>query len=134
MNKERFWLPRKLIDEYARNLTVYELAVYVALARHANFDGTTFVGCRKIGEELGINKDTVSNAIRKLTASGMVGHYKRGRHGVYCLTVDSVRREQSQRPTGQYTSNTIKKDIKKSPRMVIKTINGRTYEFAAMSD
>lgn len=65
----RFWITDKFLREYARRLNVYEQLVYIALCCHANREGTTFVGCRKIAEELGISKDTVNKYIKSLEAS-----------------------------------------------------------------
>lgn len=68
----RFWIDNNFIREDARYLSVYAQSVYSALACHANIRGETFIGCRKIGTSLGINKDTANKAINELIAYGRV--------------------------------------------------------------
>lgn len=65
----RFWINDNFIRLYAKNLTAYEQMVYVALCSYANKDAVTFVGCRKISENLRYSKNTVNKAIKKLEAS-----------------------------------------------------------------
>lgn len=90
----RFWIDDDFIDVRAKTLSIYAQMVFITLARHSNNDGETFIGVRKIGELLGINKDTVSKAVKELVVSGLVGHCKVGKHRVSGLKLSSVRFEQ----------------------------------------
>lgn len=89
----RFWLNDDFIEIEAKKLSIYEQMVYVALTRFANKQGETFVGVRRLASCLNINKDTVAKAIKGLVASGLVGHYKVGKHRVSGLKLSSVRNE-----------------------------------------
>lgn len=91
---ERFWIGDYFIDVQAKQLSIYAQMVFIALSRYANKDGETFVGVRKIAGVLGINKDTVSKAVKELVVSGLVGHCKTGKHRVSGLRLSSVRPEQ----------------------------------------
>lgn len=70
--KGRFWVNDSFIDKRARNLSAYEQMVFIALCRHANAKGLTFIGYRKLGQELGFNKNTVQKCVTKLEAYGLV--------------------------------------------------------------
>jgi len=89
----RFWIEDEFIRLEARRLSAKAIVVYVALCSHADKNGYTFIGQRKLAEELGFNKDTVTSAIKELIASGFVGHYKTGKHRVSGLTIASVRKD-----------------------------------------
>lgn len=88
----RFWVDDDFIRIHARKLSNKAVLVYIGLCSHASREGFTFIGQRSLGKELGLNKETIGLAIKELIASGFAGHYKRGRHGVYGLTVFSVRK------------------------------------------
>jgi len=90
----RFWIDDDFVRKHIQThkLSLKAIAVCMALCSHADHDGHTFVGQRLLGKELGLNKETVGLAIRELIASGFVGHYKKGKHGVSGLTVSSVRK------------------------------------------
>lgn len=82
-NKHRkgcFWINNRFIRKHARGLSVYAQMVYIALCCHSNKERRTFIGCRRIAKNLGINKDTVAKGIRELIAYDMVGrlNYKNG--------------------------------------------------------
>ena len=84
-------MKNKFIDEYARNLSVYDQAVFVALSRHAGGpDYTTFVGCRKIAEELNINKNTVAKSIKNLIAYNLLRRAGKKKSGAYILKIIPV--------------------------------------------
>ena len=65
-------MPDDFIDRIAKTLTPYEQIVYMALCRHVNGNGETFVGARRISDELNINKNTVSKSIKHLIAYNLV--------------------------------------------------------------
>lgn len=91
---KRFWMADQFIDEYAKDLSFTSQAVFMALSRHANKEGFTFVGCRRLAQLLGMNKSTVSKALRELEQYGIIVRYpakKRG--GVSWKKVLSVRNE-----------------------------------------
>ncbi|MDD2758315.1 MAG: helix-turn-helix domain-containing protein [Patescibacteria group bacterium] len=78
----RFWIPDNFIRVYARDLKKHKAQmVYIALCCHCNAEGRTFIGYRKIGEYLSMNKETVGRAIKLLEAYGLVrrSEYKIGR-------------------------------------------------------
>jgi DNA-binding MarR family transcriptional regulator len=68
----KYWNDDDFIRKDARNLSAYAQSVYHALACHANKSGETFIGYRKIGTELGIDKNTVNRAVNDLIAYGRV--------------------------------------------------------------
>jgi hypothetical protein len=70
--KGDFWIKDAFIREYAKNLSPYAQIVYVALCCHANSEHITFIGCRRIGKLLNINKNTVSKKIKELEVYGYV--------------------------------------------------------------
>jgi predicted transcriptional regulator len=113
VKKNRFWMPRRFVDELAKDCSPYTQSVYMALCRYADVDGFSFWGCRRIAEKLGINKDTVANSIRKLIASGLI---RRGFNsskkvsGVYVL---DVRYESPSVSTQVGLKEVFKEDIKK---------------------
>src|SRR5688572_27673978 len=72
MGKDRYWMPRKFIDEYAVKLSPYTHSVYSALCRYADAEGFVFWGCRRLAEKLGINKSTAAASIRELIVYGLV--------------------------------------------------------------
>lgn len=88
--KKRFWIPRAFVDSHARNFSPYMQVVYMALCRYADADGFSFWGCRRLGEVLGINKSTVSKAIRGLIKYGLVTRGKGKRKSVYGLYVNGA--------------------------------------------
>jgi len=81
VNMGRFWISDEFIRVHAKELSCRAQIVYVALACYANAHGQTFVGCRRLAEDLSMSKNTVNKAIRELKASQMVeqlGQYQRG--------------------------------------------------------
>ncbi len=86
----KFWLNDAFVDKYARDLSVYEQVIYIALCRHCNKNNTTFVGCRLIATKLSIDKNTVSKMIRSLVKKGWVEKKEKRRNGSYLLKIYSV--------------------------------------------
>jgi biotin operon repressor len=86
----KFWVPDDFIDQIAKTLTPYEQIVYVALCRHANSKGETFVSTRRISEKLNINKNTVSKSIKSLKAYGHVIQLSGGKGKLSTLKIPSV--------------------------------------------
>jgi hypothetical protein len=70
--KGLFWIKNDFIRKHARKLSIHAQMIYVALCCHANKDGITFIGCRKIGEDLGINKNTAQIKIKELEKAQLV--------------------------------------------------------------
>lgn len=69
----RFWIDDEFIDNYAKSLSLKAQMVYVCLCRHANGEGKTTIGCRRIAKKLGISKNTVNEAIKELQVSQLLG-------------------------------------------------------------
>src|SRR5712671_1027821 len=107
----RFWLLDAFIDSEAKSLTVYAQVVFVALSRHANRKGETWVGVRKLAEELGISKNTVVKAIKELSVSHLVVRCPAGMRGLSHPRVGSVPFHEVQRPTARDTRNGLRNSI-----------------------
>ncbi|MDD3434884.1 MAG: helix-turn-helix domain-containing protein [Patescibacteria group bacterium] len=86
----KFWMPDDFIDRIAKTLTPYEQTVYMVLCRHANSKGETFVGARRISDELNINKNTVSKSIKHLIAYGLVIQLSGGKGKLTTLKIPNV--------------------------------------------
>lgn len=72
----KFWIDDNFIRFKAQNLSLKSIAVYTALSSYANGEGKTFVGHRRIASILGINKDSVTSAMKELEASDLVRRFK----------------------------------------------------------
>lgn len=92
----RYWTDNNFIRKDAKNLTVYAQSVYQALACHANKNGETFIGYRKIGELLNINKNTVNKAVKDLIAYGRVRRLESKFGEVSILKITTVPNEHNQ--------------------------------------
>jgi len=68
----KFWVYDDFIRKYARYLSTKAQIIYIALCSHANTEAETFVGCRKLGEELSMSKNTANKAIKELEAYHLV--------------------------------------------------------------
>ncbi len=70
------WLPPWISDPIAflDDPRLDSLARFVlwGLVQHANHKGETFVGCRGLGAELGLDKDTVARRLKLLIVTGRV--------------------------------------------------------------
>lgn len=67
---KRYWMPDSLIDWHIRELqlSVYDFAVYAVHCRHANKEGITFVGVRRVASLLGISPSTAHRSVKRLEA------------------------------------------------------------------
>lgn len=86
---KRFWLRKEFMEHHAKNIKTIDQAVYMALSFFVNRERKTFVGYRKIGECLGMDKNTVMKAVNNLIAYGLVrrlGKLGNGRASVLQLT------------------------------------------------
>lgn len=86
----------EFIDEHAKKLTPYDQAVYMALCRHVNGNGETFVSARTIAIKMGINKNTVSNSIKHLKLYNLVIQLKGGERKKSTLKIVNVSFKDSQ--------------------------------------
>lgn len=87
--------------------------IYIALCCHANKEGETFIGYRKISVLLHIDKGTVTRAIKRLIAYGLVIRLKEhepGRQSV--LKVYSVRDGDIQPSAPRIHKEGFKEEIK----------------------
>jgi DNA-binding MarR family transcriptional regulator len=130
MNK--FWTHNAFPRIHARNLSPYDHSVYMSLCSHANAEGETFIGYRKMAEELGINKDTVKNSIRHLEAYGLVRRLEKinGRVSYLKLLTDRFESPQPSYPVGP------KEDIKELSKEENqhKTYKGREQAMKALEE
>lgn len=92
---KRFWIDDNFVRNDAKNLTVYQQTVFLALSCHVNRFGETFIGCRKIGELLNINKNTVNKAINGLIAYGCIRRLERKNGRSSILKIITVSNEQA---------------------------------------
>ncbi|MFA4942986.1 MAG: helix-turn-helix domain-containing protein [Patescibacteria group bacterium] len=92
----KFWILDCFIDQLAKGFKLHEQMVYVALCRHANSKGETYVGTRTIATKLGINKNTVSKSIKHLKAYGLVIQLSGGAGKLSTLKIPSVSFEDTQ--------------------------------------
>lgn len=69
---KRYWMRKEFMEDHARNIKTIDQAVYMALSFFVNRDRKTFVGYRKIGDYLKMNKNTVMKAVNHLIAYGLV--------------------------------------------------------------
>lgn len=115
---------RDFVDTYAMKLSPYTHSVYMALCRYADSDGFTFWGCRRLGEILGMNKDTVAKCIRSLIVSGLVRRGTGIRRKVSGIYIEGARFQ------APIMSEEVvpKKDIKKDYKEEYFTIPERTPE------
>ena len=70
---KRFWIEDEFIDIHARKFSTTAQAVFMCYKRHCNSQGETTIGIRKIAVLLGIDKGTVSRAVKELELSGFCG-------------------------------------------------------------
>jgi DNA-binding Lrp family transcriptional regulator len=102
--------------------------VYITLCCHANKEGITFIGCRKISELLGISKDTASKSIRKLEASSLIRRLDNNRGRLSHIQINSVLSQPIQPSyfVGHKDNNKefIKEEGNKKEK-IIKKYNGR---------
>jgi hypothetical protein len=73
-----FWCDNIIIDQYARHLGPYALAVYVALVRHADSrTQTCYPSYATLAEELAISRNSVRRAIKTLLQDKLIGKKRR---------------------------------------------------------
>jgi hypothetical protein len=73
-----FWCDNIIIDQYARHLGPYALAVYVALVRHADSrTQTCYPSYATLAEELAISRDSVRRAVKTLLQYKLIGRKRR---------------------------------------------------------
>lgn len=80
---------KEFMEDHARNIERIDQAVYMALSFFVNRERKTFVGYRKIGDYLKMDKNTVMKAVNNLIAYGLVrrlGKLDNGRASVLQLT------------------------------------------------
>lgn len=114
----------EFIDEHAKKLTPYDQAVYMALCRHVNGDGETFVSARTIAIKMGINKNTVSNSIKHLKVYGLTIQLKGGERKKSTLKIVNV----SFKDTQLSCSVIHKEDIKEEKKEALSAQRERTPE------
>lgn len=96
MNIGRTWIANDFIDNKMQGLSLKAIAVFIAITRHVNKNGKTFVGHRRLGKLCGINKDSVTRAIKELEASDLVRRFNRGNGKASEIQVVTVRNDTHQ--------------------------------------
>lgn len=89
----RFWVLDNFIREEAKKYTAHTVNVYIYLCSRADKLGETYVGYRRIAEDLGMNKNTVCKAVKKLIASGKIIRLDKKHGNSYYLKLTSVLNE-----------------------------------------
>lgn len=108
----RFWMEDVFVRSQARHLSLKAIAVFVALSCHANKTGKTFIGHRRLGEQLGLNKDSITRAMKELEASGLVRRFKRD-NGQASETVLTTVRNDAGRPSAPVRPKEAVKELTK---------------------
>jgi len=121
----RFWMDDDFIRVKARHLSLKAIVVFMALSSHANGKGSTFIGHRKLGEELGLNKDSVTRAMRELEASDLVRRL-RGKNGLPSETVVPTVRNDTLRPSDSVRHKEVIKEDIKEQNLIGKMMRGST--------
>jgi hypothetical protein len=121
----RFWMDDDVVRVHAKNLELSDLAVYAVLCCFANDKGETYIGVRKIASLLGINKETVVNALRRLVVYGLTVRFPRKKGQVYGLQIKSVRINPTQ-VSGSAVHKEVFKEYIKEGEISSKTENIRS--------
>ena len=120
----RFWIEDDFIRKYAKNLSIYAQMVYITLLCHANTDGITFIGYRKIANLIRINKNTAYKAFKELEATHWVGRLpsKEGQPTHFRIHTDPSGNPLSQKATHLvgHKEDIIKEDIKEGKKFFYK--------------
>lgn len=124
----KFWVQDDFIRKYAKGLSVYAQVVFVNLACHVDKNGETFVGYRKIAEELGINKNTVTRAIKELKGYGLVRHLGHKRGKVSRIKINPVPLESDQVSQIVGHKEEFEEVFKENPKAIIKRSNPEAYK------
>jgi len=124
----RFWIEDSFIREGIQKHKLQPLAalVYITLCNHANKQGHTFIGTRRVAELLNSSKSAVARAIKQLEAVPLVGHRTAGLSHLTVLTVPLTGK--SVPLVGQ--KEVSKEVYKEAPKTITKTIRGIEYRFA----
>mgnify|MGYP006271552955 CR=1 FL=1 len=82
-----FWIDTRVLKEHGADLGPYALAIYMALAAHAdNSTSKCFPGVSTLAESAGMSTRQARKALRKLEAIGLIHTEERkGRSSVYTL-------------------------------------------------
>ena len=67
-----FWAENRIIDEYAANIGIVALGVYIALVRHVNSDGECWPSTATLARKLKISQRQVFREIATLQRYGLV--------------------------------------------------------------
>jgi DNA-binding MarR family transcriptional regulator len=112
----KFWMYDRFIRIYAKDLSVYDHSVYMSICSHANALGETFIGCRRMCQELGIDKNTVIKSINRLEASGFVRRLRQKNGRVSILKLLTARFENVQPSCSAGHKEDIKEIIKEEQK------------------
>ena len=132
----KFWITDKFLREDAKKLSIHAQMVYIALCCHANKDGITFIGCRKVASCLGINKDTVWKKIKELEVYGHVRRLDKVNGKPSHIKILSVRPNTHKPSDHLRPKEEIKEDIKediKEEETYKKDTNEKTLYFVPKS-
>lgn len=72
-----FWIDNHVLDLHMPTIGVHGLALYVLLARYANYDGQAFPGLRTLARHLGISRMTVLKYLDILEIAGLIHRNRR---------------------------------------------------------
>lgn len=117
--KGRFWILNRFVREYAKGLSVYSQMIYVCLCCYAGSrsdkEYKTFVGYRRIADNLNINKDTVTLYVKELEAYGLVRRLKNknGKPSLKIIYTDPYDNNKAPHTIGHKDVKDIKESEKK---------------------
>ena len=77
--KDQYITDDKFLNGYARFLGIYAVGVYGSLCRHANKGQRSWPSIRTMGEELGIGKNSILDAIKRMEFFQIVKKYHIGK-------------------------------------------------------
>ncbi len=76
MNIKRFWVEDEFVDKYFNKLSLKAQSVYIILCRHANRNGFTTIGKKRISNLSGTSISSVKRALRELKEGSLVTPYQ----------------------------------------------------------
>jgi DNA-binding transcriptional regulator YhcF (GntR family) len=144
-DRDWYWIPRVVFEDYTRKIGVIGLALYNAYSSYARDKGVAFPSQRTLAEKLGLSIKTIIKYNRVLEANGLIKIERKKGKGktnlVTLLKVENVNQVQTHPVTGSVKvvkevqtkennkkENTIEVDAEASPIEVIDYFKKRVRE------
>lgn len=110
-----FWMDNAILDIYGPQLGAYGIAVYTALCRMANANGTCWPSLNTLASTIGISRSTVIRSLEKLESLGLISISHRngsdGSQDTNIYTILAVGGSVSQKPGWCPTDTTLVSDV-----------------------